>query len=34
MNAYGTSKGKTEHKISLLKTSTYLIRIPKRIDQT
>jgi hypothetical protein len=28
MNTYGTSKAKTEKKISLSKTVTYLIRIP------
>ena len=29
MNTYGTSKAKTEKKISLSRTATYLIRIPK-----
>jgi hypothetical protein len=29
MNTYATSKAKTEKKISLSKTATYLIRIPK-----
>jgi hypothetical protein len=28
MNTYATSKAKTEKKISLLKTATYLTRIP------
>jgi hypothetical protein len=29
MNTYATSKAQTEKKISLSKTATYLIRIPK-----
>jgi hypothetical protein len=28
MNTYATSKAKTEKKIALSKTATYLIRIP------